>query len=47
MYSRRTETATVDGSPAVVTTIHCRALVDGEWRSRVVRVDVQKSDPAA
>lgn len=47
MYSRSTETKIVDGMPAVVTTVHCRTLVGGEWQSRVVRVDVQQSDPAA
>src|SRR5947207_14012188 len=35
MYSRRTETATVNGSHAVVTTLTCRAHDDGGRRSRV------------
>jgi hypothetical protein len=41
MYSRTVSYETVDGRPAVVTTVRCRALVDGEWHSRVVEVQVK------
>jgi hypothetical protein len=41
MYSRTVAYETVDGRPAVVTTVRCRALVDGEWQSRIVEVQVE------
>jgi hypothetical protein len=40
-YSRDVQEVTIDGQPAVVTTVRCQALVDGEWRSRIVDVRVE------
>jgi hypothetical protein len=41
MYSRDVQEVTIDGQPAVVTTVRCQALVNGEWRSRIVDVQVE------
>ena len=43
MYSRTVEREIIDGQPALVTTVHCLALVDGEWHSRVVDVQVERA----
>jgi hypothetical protein len=43
MYSRTVEREIIDGQPAFVTTVHCLALVDGEWHSRVVDVQVERA----
>jgi hypothetical protein len=40
MYTTDVRIEDVDGRPTAVTVVRCRRVVDGQWETRVVEVDV-------